>query len=187
MGRGNFEGGNRQTIVNSRDTPRSSVQRQLNRLRCHLGCGSHGPKASRVTWEVQIPHWKGQFWWIGAPIVKYRHFLPYAVQKRLNLSFCHFDCGLEWAEGCTGSIIFARWCQCALMEGHVAVACRITLNHPSTSAMRLIANYFDHLLFLDTPIYTVEQIAKRFEPSTVLWASHTIQPSSLFMQLIQKC
>jgi len=34
------------------------------------------PKASHVTWEVQIFHGKGQFWWIGAPIVKYRHFLP---------------------------------------------------------------------------------------------------------------
>jgi len=31
---------------------------------------------------------------------------------------------------------------------------------------------------LDTPTYTVAQIAKRFEPSTVLWAFHTIQPSS---------
>jgi len=31
---------------------------------------------------------------------------------------------------------------------------------------------------LDTPTYTVVQIAKRFEPSTVLWAFHTIQPSS---------
>jgi len=35
--------------------------------------GSHGPKASCVTWEVQIPDGKGQFWWIGAPIAKYRH------------------------------------------------------------------------------------------------------------------
>jgi len=38
--------------------------------------GSHGPNASCVTWEVQIPRGKGLFWWIGAPIVKYRHFLP---------------------------------------------------------------------------------------------------------------
>jgi len=101
------------------------------------------------------------------------------VQKRLNLTICGFDCGLEWAEGCTSSIVFARWRQCARMEGHVAVTCRITLNHPSTAAMRLMANYFDHLLSLDTPTYTVEQIAKRFEPSTVLWAFHTIQPSSI--------
>jgi len=75
MGRGNFEGGNRQTIVKYRDTPRSSVKTWLNRLRCHLRRGFHGPNASCVTWEVQIPHGKGQFWWIGAPIVNYRHFL----------------------------------------------------------------------------------------------------------------
>jgi len=37
LGRGNFEG--KQTIVKHRDTPRSSVQRQLNRSRCSLGCG----------------------------------------------------------------------------------------------------------------------------------------------------
>ena len=29
------------------------------------------------------------------------------------------------------------------MEGHVALTRRITLNHPSTAAMRLMANYFD--------------------------------------------
>jgi len=41
-----------------------------------------------------------------------------------------------------------------------------------------MANYFDHLLSLDTPTYTVAQTAKHFEPSTVMWAFHTIQPSS---------
>jgi len=100
------------------------------------------------------------------------------MQKRLNLSICRFDCGLEWAEGCTSSIVFARWRKCALVEAHVAVTCRITLSHPSTAAMRLMANYFDHLLSLDTPTYAVAQIANRFEPSTVLWAFHTMQPSS---------
>ena len=100
------------------------------------------------------------------------------MQKRLNLSICSFDCGFELAEGCTSSIVFARWRQYALVEGHVAVTCRITFNHPSTAAMRFMANYFDHLLSLDMPTYTVAQIAKRFEPSTVLWAFYTIQPSS---------
>jgi len=48
------------------------------------------------------------------------------------------------------------------------------------AAMRLMANYFDHLLSLDTPTYTVAQIAKRFERSTVLWVFHTIPaPSSV--------
>jgi len=99
-----------------------------------------------------IPHGKGQFWWIGAPIVKYRQFLPYAEQKRLNRSICRIGCGLECAEGCTSSIAFAKWRQRALKEGHVAVICRITMNHASTVTMRrLMSNYFDHLLSLDTP------------------------------------
>jgi len=44
--------------------------------------------------------------------------------------------------------------------------------------MRFMSNYFDHLLSLDTPSYTVAQIANHFESSTVLWVFHTIQPSS---------
>ena len=100
------------------------------------------------------------------------------MQKRLNRSICRFTCGLEWAERCTSSIVFARWRQCALMGGHVAVTYQITLNHPSMAAVRLMANYFDHLLSLDTPTYTVAQTAKRVRPSTVLLAFHTIQPSS---------
>jgi len=47
-----------------------------------------------------------------------------------------------------------------------------------------LSNYFDHLLSLDTPTWTVAQIDKRFEPSTVLWAFHTIQPSSLLMTVL---
>jgi len=115
---------------------------------------SGGPNEPCITW-VQIPHWKGQFWWIWAPIVTYRHFLPWAVQKRLNLSICRFGCGLEWAAWCTSSIVFASWRQCALMGGHIAATYRIRLNHPSVAAMRLIrqtSNYFDHLLSLDTDL-----------------------------------
>ena len=59
--------------------------------------------------------------------------------------------------------------------------CRHLSNNVRQQAMRLMANYFDHLLSLDTPTYTVAQIAERFEPSTVLWAFHTIQPSSFFI------
>ena len=71
-------GGNRQTVVKYRDTLQSSVIYNDDWTdRGAIGVvDSHGPKASCVTWEVQIPHGKGQFWWIGAPIVKYRHFLP---------------------------------------------------------------------------------------------------------------
>jgi len=44
------------------------------------------------------------------------------------------------------------------------------------------------LVVLDTPTYTVTQITQRFEPSTVLWAFHTIQPSSLiYNDILQNC
>jgi len=59
-----------------------------------------------------------------------------------------------------------------------SVTWRITLNHPSTTAMRLMSNYFHHLLYLDAHI-DIAQIAKRFEPNNVLQAFHTIQQSSL--------
>jgi len=97
-------------------------------------------------------HWKGQFW-VGnrQTIVKYMDAPQSSVQTQLNRSIWRFGCGLEWAEGCRISIVFARWRQCALMGGYVAVTCRITLNHPSTAAMRLMSNYFDHTLSLDTP------------------------------------
>jgi len=34
--------------------------------------------------------------------------LPWAVQKRLNRSICRSGCGLEWIDGCTSSVVFAR-------------------------------------------------------------------------------
>jgi len=34
------------------------------------------------------------------------------------------------------------------MEGHVAVTCRITMNHASTATMRLVSkNYIDHFFY----------------------------------------
>jgi len=56
--------------------------------------------------------------------------------KWLNLSICRLGCELRWAEGSTGSIVFGRWRQCALMERHIGATWRIRLNHPS-AAMRL--------------------------------------------------
>jgi len=39
MGRGNFEGRKGRPIVKYRDSLWSSVQKQVKRSRCHLGCG----------------------------------------------------------------------------------------------------------------------------------------------------
>jgi len=107
--------GNRQTTVKYRHNPRSSVQTRLNRSRCRLCCGLGWAQSIMCYMTVQIPHLKGQFWWMGTPTVNYRHFLPSAVLKRLNRSICRLGCGLEWAEGCTNSIVFARWRQHALV------------------------------------------------------------------------
>ena len=45
-------------------------------------------------------------------------------------------------------IVNCRW-PC---KGRIAVTCRITLNHSSTAAMRLMSNYCHHLLSLDAHI-----------------------------------
>ena len=71
--------------------------------------------------------------------------------------------------------------QCALMEGHVAVSCRITLNHPSTAAMRLTANYFDHLLSLDTSHRLLSA------SSRVLYCGHFTQYIHLVFSLFLLC
>jgi len=66
----------------------------------------------------RIPHGKGQFWGKGLPIVKYRDFLPWAVQKCVNRWICHLCCGLRWAEGSMGSIVFARLRLCAQFQSY---------------------------------------------------------------------
>jgi len=145
--------GNGQTTAKYRDTPRSSVQTRLNRSRCRLDYGLAWSQSIMCYMGIQIPHLKGQFWWMGAPTVNYRHFLPSAVQKRLNRSIYRMGCGLRWAEGCKNSIVSARWRQCA---ANVPTRCHHLLNSIeqsvySTAAMRLMSNYFHHLTSLDRP------------------------------------
>jgi len=77
----------------------------------------NGPRNHELD-GVQIPHEKGQFWGKGSPIVKYRDFLPWAVQKLLNRSICRLGCALGWAEGSTNSTVFARWRQCAQFQSY---------------------------------------------------------------------
>jgi len=76
---------------------------------------------------------------------------------------------------------FNRIRQVTPVSSYGRTRCRHLSNNIEPSVYggdKLTANYFDHLLSLDTPTYTVAQIAKRFEPSTVSLAFHTIQPSS---------
>jgi len=149
MGRGNFDREKKRPVVNVkyRDTLQSSVQEWLNRLRCRSGCGLGWPQGIMCWMGVQIPHAEVQFWGKAAPIVKYRDFLPWAVQKRLNRSIYRLGCGLGWADRrkhkfshirqvmpmCPSSIVFASWRQWTI---RVRRCCG------------LMSNYFDHLLSL---------------------------------------
>jgi len=105
------------------------------------------PRNHKLRWGSRSPYGKGQFWKKEAPIVKYRDFLPLAVQKWLNWSTCHFRCGLGRDEVRTSSIVFARWRQCALM----GATWWIWLNRPSDAWCGLMSNYFDHL-FTNTTV-----------------------------------
>ena len=58
-GKGQFWGGNRQTIVNYRDTPQSSGQRQLNRSRCRFGCGLAWAKSITCYMRGPDSPWEG--------------------------------------------------------------------------------------------------------------------------------
>ena len=53
----------------------------MNRQRCRLDCLFVWAQEieSCVRWGSRSP--MRQFWWIGAPVVKYRHFLSWDVQK----------------------------------------------------------------------------------------------------------
>ena len=100
------------------------------------------------------------------------------MQKRLNRSTCRLGCGLQWAEGCTSSIVFARWRQCTLIRGHAAGTCRTTLNHPSTAAMRFMANYFDHWTRPLTQSHRQPSASSR-----VLYYGHSTQYSHLVLNI----
>jgi len=82
----------------------------------------------------------------ASPIVKYRDFLSWAVQKRLNRLICRLGCGLGWAEGVQSYSPGG-----ANMPSHMG-----TLAPPGeydwTVHLRqqcgFISNYFDHLFSL---------------------------------------
>ena len=77
-----------------------ALQKQLNRLRCHLG-DSHGPKEPRITWELRSPNGKGHFReaWTKHPRATdvSSHWVcwtqPTACSRGISAS-CHGDVGL---------------------------------------------------------------------------------------------
>jgi len=95
-----------------------------------------GPKNHELHGGPEPLAWEGAILGKGSPIVKYRDFLPWVVQKRLNRLIYCLGCGLGWAEGSTSSIVFARWRQCPHMGRYIGATWRIRLNRPSAAAMR---------------------------------------------------
>jgi len=129
-GKGQCWGGNGRTIVKYRDTA-VNCAKAAEPIDMPFGFWTRMGPSNHVLDGGPDPHGKGQFWWIGAPIVKHRDFLPWTVQKRLKRSIWRLGCEFKWVEGCTSLIVFARWRQCALMRGDIAATWRIRLNHPS--------------------------------------------------------
>ena len=109
-----------------------------------------GPKNHELD-GIQIPHEKGQFLGKRSPIVKYRDFLPWVVQKRLNRSICRLGCGLWWSEGSTSSTVFARWRphvpSVPRWEGMLAPPGECDWTVHLRRRRGLMSNYFDHLLW----------------------------------------
>jgi len=157
-------------------------------LRTRMGPGNH------VLDGVQIPHWKGQFWGgNGRPIVKYRVFLQWAVQKWLNRSICRLGCGFGWAKGSTSSIIFARRHQCAHMGGHIGATWRIHLNRPSAAAMRsyvkllwpLVISSLHTFPAASRPMYAVGYRNTAVVKPTCLWrAIAALRKSTISLMVI---
>ena len=130
--------------------------------------------------EVHVPHEMGIFQGKGSPIVKYWDFLPWAVQKWLNLLICRLGCGLGWAEESTSSVVFARWCQCAHMGGHIAATWWIQLNHASAATMQSYVKLLWPLVTIIRPHYSPMHVdaVYSYRPSSVMCLSvcHTSEP-----------
>jgi len=84
-----------------------------------LGCELSWAHVSMYYLRVQISHVNGQFWGEKeAAIVKYRDFVPRAVQKQLNCLRCRLGCGLGWAQ------------ESMYWRVHIGNVLRVWLNRP---------------------------------------------------------
>ena len=76
MGSGNFNWGKGQTIIIVKYRHAAVIcENTTEAIEVPFGLWTRMGRKHRVTWEFQIPHGNGQFWWTGVPIVKYRYFL----------------------------------------------------------------------------------------------------------------
>jgi len=122
---------------------------------------------------------RGNFLGKGSPIVKYRDFLPWALQKRLNQSICHLRYGLERAEGSTSSNVLRyspgganlpRWegtfaprqqehvgSKTLLQQNHPDVNCwcRLTVIRRQPLLLLLRYYYYDYYYYYDDTTTTL--------------------------------
>jgi len=71
------------------------------------------------------------------------------------------------------------------MEGHIAVTCRMILNHPSTAAMRFTANYLTTCYIWTRPL--THSHRQPSASSRVLYCGHSTQYSHLVVSAICQC
>jgi len=112
---------------------------------------SVGPNEPRITWGPDANMGRGNFEGKWANHCKVQGHSVVICANTAEPIEVPFGLWTRVGRRMHKSVVFARWRQCVLVGGHVAVTCRITLNHTSTAAMRLRSNYFDHLLSLDMP------------------------------------
>ena len=103
IGRGNFEEGKGRPIVKYRDTSVVICAKTTALIEMPFGLWPWMGLRNNILDGVHCPDppWEEPILGKGAPVVKYRHFLSWSVQKRLNRSRCRFGYGLGWAEGNT--------------------------------------------------------------------------------------
>ena len=147
-GKGQFEGEGR-PIVKYRDTVRSSVQKKrLNRRRCRLVMGSHGPKESSVRWGSDIL-WKGVILrGNGVARCKVSQHPAMICAKWLNRSHLSFRL---WTRVGRKKHKFNRIRQVAPMcprGAYIGTAWWIRLNRSSAAAMRPYVNLLWPLVIL---------------------------------------
>ena len=141
-----------------------------------------------VLHDVYGPTWEGQFW-VGnrQTIVKYSDTLQSSVQTRLNWSIWHFGCGLSGQR----MHKFNRICHVAPMCPHGRTRCHHLSNNIEPYIYGGDAPYvkllWPHLIFGHAHLDSGTDSQARFVLSTVLWAFHTIQPSSPVLCLLWSC
>ena len=84
---------------------------------------------------VQIPHKKEQLWWIGAPIVKYRHF-------------CRKLCKNGWTDRFAVWVVDSSGPKEAQVQSYSSGEYDWTVCLRRRCGLNLMSNYFDQLLLL---------------------------------------